>query len=202
MCSCDERETVTRQDVTPLPAIQPSTHTVPMMVTNANVMSGGVPILPVLLPWQHEQVNTHTGLFEAHHNITGNTQNNTKREPWFKKFKYRYIHTCISISNYYFGYIIGRPMSENRAALIIQRHCRGYLTRRNLEFQQYLSNRWLAGRLVDKIIDEVLRDDVIPDILIELLQERVSCGGWVCYLATALLEGFASIFLIIVSATN
>lgn len=74
-----------------------------------------------------------------------------------------------------------RPMSEDRAAVIIQRHCRGYLTRRNLEFQQYMANRWLANRLVDKIIDETLQNDVIPDVLIELLQERMNCGGWVSY---------------------
>ena len=79
------------------------------------------------------------------------------------------------------GTIDCRPMSEVRAALVIQRHCRGYLTRRNLEFQQYLSNRWLARRLVDKIIDEALQNDLIPDLLIELLQERMNCGGWVCY---------------------
>ena len=72
-------------------------------------------------------------------------------------------------------------MSEDRAAVIIQRHCRGYLTRRNLEFQQYMTNRRLANRLVDKIIDETLQNDIIPDVLIELLQERMSCGGWVCY---------------------
>ena len=73
-------------------------------------------------------------------------------------------------------------MSEQRAAVIIQRHCRGYLTRRNLEFQQYMANRWLASKLVDRIIDEALRNDIIPDMLIELLQERMRCGGWVRYL--------------------
>ena len=70
-------------------------------------------------------------------------------------------------------------MSENRAAVVIQRCFRGYLTRRNLEFQQFLSNRWLAATLVDRIIDDVLRSDLVPDILIELLQERMRHGGWV-----------------------
>ena len=70
-------------------------------------------------------------------------------------------------------------MSENRAAVVIQRRFRGYLTRRNLEFQQFLSNRWLAATLVDRIIDDVLRSDLVPDILIELLQERMRHGGWV-----------------------
>ena len=72
-------------------------------------------------------------------------------------------------------------MSEERAAVIIQRHCRGYLTRRNLEFRQYMANRWLAHRLVDRIVNETLQIDVIPNILIELLEERMKCGGWVCY---------------------
>ena len=74
-----------------------------------------------------------------------------------------------------------RLLSEEKAAVIIQRHCRGYLIRRNLEFQQYLSNRWLSGRMVEKIVDEALQNDIIPDILMEVLQERMNCGGWVCY---------------------
>ena len=76
--------------------------------------------------------------------------------------------------------VMDRVMPEEKAAVIIQRHCRGYLTRRNLEFRQYLSNRWLSGRLVERVIDEALQNDVIPDVLMEVLQERMSCGGWVC----------------------
>jgi len=75
--------------------------------------------------------------------------------------------------------VLVRPMSESRAAVVIQRCFRGYLTRRNLEFQQFLSNRWLAATLVEQLIDEVLRTDLVPDILIELLQERMKHGGWV-----------------------
>jgi len=146
------------------------------------VTTGNVPVLPVLLPWQHAQV-PHSIPFDAHHNAENlhniSSKKASKKEPWFKKFKYRYM--CISFSYYICMLLVFRPLSENRAAIIIQKHCRGYLTRRNLEFQQYLANRWLAGRLVDKIIDDVLLNDILPDVLIELLHERISCGGLVCY---------------------
>ncbi|XP_065917885.1 uncharacterized protein [Dysidea avara] len=134
--------------------------------TNFASMPGHIAVLPVMFPWQQpSQVPYHTP-FEARHNAmwVGHDQNAhakkaKKREPWYKKFNYR-------------------PMSENRAAVVIQRCFRGYLTRRNLEFQQFLSNRWLAATLVDRIIDDVLRSDLVPDILIELLQERMRHGGW------------------------
>lgn len=182
----DDKEAATQHFSTPLPAIQQEpSHNVYSMPVGTNVnLPGGVPVLPVLLPWQHTQF-PHTNLFDAQHNTMHYMSNRkvTKKEPWFKKFKYRYVYGCVAtlcISNKCYCSDF-RPMSEDRAAVVIQRYCRGYLTRRNLEFQQYLANRWLANRLLDKIIDETLQADMIPDVLIELLQERMNCGGWVCY---------------------
>lgn len=92
-------ETAFHHCSTPLPAIQQQpTHNVysmPVDVSNINFMPGNVPVLPVLLPWQHTQV-PHSSLFDAQHNTTENLHNirnrkTTKKEPWFKKFKYRYI---------------------------------------------------------------------------------------------------------------
>lgn len=85
-----QRESVSRQCTTPLPAIQqePSHNTA--VGTNVNTMPGGIPVLPILLPWQHTQV-PHGNIFDAHHIMEHNMGNRkaTKKEPWFKKFKYR-----------------------------------------------------------------------------------------------------------------
>ena len=82
---------------TPLPAIQQqppyNVYSVPM-ATNANFMPGSVPVLPLVLPWQHAPV-PQASLFNAHHNTTYDRRV-TKKEPWFKKFNYRYVHMCIS----------------------------------------------------------------------------------------------------------
>ena len=92
-----EIEATGQQCSTPLPAIhqQPSYNVYPVpMATNANFMSGSVPVLPLLLPWQHAQV-PEASLFNAHHNITKiNDRRARKKEPWFKKFNYRYA-TCV-----------------------------------------------------------------------------------------------------------
>ena len=90
-----EREAAVQ--TTPLPAIhqQPSYNVYPVpMATNANFIPGSVPVLPLLLPWQHAQV-PQANLFNAHHYTTHDTNNRraTKKEPWFKKFNYRY-NTC------------------------------------------------------------------------------------------------------------
>lgn len=94
-------EVSTHQCATPQPATQQDpSHNVlpvpPVAVTSGNIMpAGSVPFLPILLPWQHAQV-PHTNIFDAQHNITGTIHSRTltKKEPWFKKFKYRYFITA------------------------------------------------------------------------------------------------------------
>ena len=85
-----EGEAATHQCSTPLPAILPEpAHSIPVGA-NVNLMPGGIPVLPMLLPWQYAHVS-HANLFDAHHNTAHNVNNRkvTKKEPWFKKFKYR-----------------------------------------------------------------------------------------------------------------
>ena len=91
-----ERDATTQQSATPLPAIQqePSHNVYPVpMATNANFMPGSFPVLPLLLPWQQLQV-PHANSFNAHHNTLCNVSNRgtTKKEPWFKKFNYKYVY--------------------------------------------------------------------------------------------------------------
>ena len=85
-----KKETATHRCSTPLPAIQQEPSHDVSVGTNANLMPGGIPVLPMLLPWQLVQAS-HPNLFDAHHSVAHNVDNRkvAKKEPWFKKFKYR-----------------------------------------------------------------------------------------------------------------
>ena len=64
--------------------------------TNFVPMPGHIAVLPVMFPWQQPVQAPH---FTPQHNTLGDGQDKSehlkkmkKREPWYRKFKYRYIN--------------------------------------------------------------------------------------------------------------
>jgi len=102
------REEVTDQSSTSQPVQPQQPNFYPMSIatgTNfAASMPGYIAVLPVMFPWQQpSQLPCHAP-FEAHHNTMGiGHDKNTyakkvkKREPWYKKFKYRYLKWSLGL---------------------------------------------------------------------------------------------------------